>query len=317
MIKPNIKNEYGKLKSVLVCKPYFGMNPDEAVQAFDELNKIVNLMSAMGGEFMLGLNDNQIESAANGTSGPHAAGVITGHREFVKTMEKHGTEVVYSDIMDGLQGQMFTRDHVAVIGDKMLLCPNGDPEVDIMNWRGARPALTRMDEKNIILPPPFVKIEGGDIIIHGNTIFVGQNGSGTSRQGLEYLKDCFGDRYDVKGISMSSFHRLTGRPAVHLDTLFNPVSQDKALAFKEGIDDKSVHELEKHFELVPVNRSEQTALGVNTLSLGNDVVVSQKAHSRINTRLRKLGLTVEEIDIPIVANEGGAFRCMTAPLERE
>ena len=244
---------------------------------------------------------------------PH---LIQGYKDFTDVIEEHGAEILYTDEFP-VQGQMFTRDHFAVIGNKILLCPHNKPEQDVMHWMAALSSLGKIAGKSLIDPPLDAIIHGGDVILHNDTLYLGQGGSGTDKAGLEFMKRKFGEHFNVKPINMGRFHQLNGRPAVHLDTLFNPLSKDKALIYPDGIDDKDIYKLEKKFELLPVDAQEQDSLGTNVLSLGDGVVVSQKIHGRINSTLRDKSFTVKEIDMPAMQTVGGGFRCATVPLERE
>lgn len=108
-----------------------------------------------------------------------------------------------------------------------------------------------------------------------------------------------------------------GQPFVHLDTLFNPISERQALIHADGIEDKSLHAIEDRFDLLSIDKQEQMYLGTNVLSLGNRAVVSQKMHSRINSKLQERGFSVKAIDFSDALIMQGAFRCATAPMVRE
>jgi N-dimethylarginine dimethylaminohydrolase len=55
----------------------------------------------------------------------------------------------------------------------------------------------------------------------------------------------------------------------------------------------------------------------NVFSIDENVVVSEKNFTRLNTWLRAQGFTVEEIPYAEIAKQEGLLRCSTLPLMRE
>lgn len=153
MINPNVTNEYGKLDKVFMCKPFMGLPEAAAQLAFGPDERIPRL--------------------------------INGYEEFEKTLQDNGTEIIYARPLPTVQGQMYTRDRSAVIGDKMLVCPTGRSKEEDY-WSAADSLLGRLSLKDIVFPNAI--IHGGDIIVHNDTVFVGQGGIGTAREGLEIIK---------------------------------------------------------------------------------------------------------------------------------
>jgi N-dimethylarginine dimethylaminohydrolase len=55
----------------------------------------------------------------------------------------------------------------------------------------------------------------------------------------------------------------------------------------------------------------------NVFSISQEVIVSEKNFTRLNSWLREQGFTVEEIPYAEIAKQEGLLRCSTLPLIRE
>ena len=55
----------------------------------------------------------------------------------------------------------------------------------------------------------------------------------------------------------------------------------------------------------------------NIFSISEDVIISEKNFTRLNTWLRANGFTVEEVAYAEIAKQEGLLRCSTMPLIRE
>ena len=158
-----------------------------------------------------------------------------------------------------------------------------------------------------------IVLEGGDVIIHNGTIYVGQGGQFTNKYGFGMMEALFSNKFDVKPIFMEPREHIT-----HLDCVFNPISADTAIVHLDSIMPISRGTLKRDFaKLIELTKPEQKALACNVLSIGNkQLFVEQKQERLINT-LKKLSFKPipTKFDMPIQI--GGSFRCATVPLERE
>lgn len=55
----------------------------------------------------------------------------------------------------------------------------------------------------------------------------------------------------------------------------------------------------------------------NIFSIAEDIVISEQNFTRLNTWLRNLGITVEEVPYAEISKQEGLLRCSTMPLIRE
>jgi N-dimethylarginine dimethylaminohydrolase len=107
-----------------------------------------------------------------------------------------------------------------------------------------------------------------------------------------------------------------------LDCTFNPIGKDKCIIYKNGFVDESDYRLvldifgeENCFH---INDEEMFDMNPNIFSISPEIIVSDKAFTRMNKFLReKWNFTVEEIPYREVSKMGGLLRCSTMPLIRE
>jgi N-dimethylarginine dimethylaminohydrolase len=170
------------------------------------------------------------------------------------------------------------------------------------------------EEPTILLPPrPEILLEGGDVIVDNGNIFVGIGGR-TNRAGFQYLKETFGEFFNVVPLVCQS---TPENPVLHLDCTFNPVGDGYALIYPRGI--KQVPNIiAETYTLITIDDDAQRALATNVLSLNPNTVVSRghPACKTVNDSLEDAGLTVETIPFDGPPATGGSFRCCTLPLVR-
>ncbi len=235
------------------------------------------------------------------------------HKELLSILNKYNVEVLFSNKIDNAKYQMFTRDPFIVIKDKILLCRMKE-SIRQLEEHSIDDILSKIDDDKKIYVPDGVYIEGGDVIVHNGTLFVGQKGNRTNEEGLEFLKEIFPE---YKIVSLDMINPSKYIPLVHLDCLFNPISNDTAIVYKEGFTLKSFKLIESMFtNLVLVDSREQEELACNVFSLGSKTLIVQERHKRIIDILVNLGFKVETMKHYESVNETGYTRCLTCPLER-
>lgn len=234
--------------------------------------------------------------------------------QLINILNKYNIEVLMTKRNNKAKYQMFTRDPFIVIGDTILLNHMKEDfrQIELPTFNDI---LKDIDKDKIIYLDKETIIEGGDLLIHNDIIFIGQNGNRTNKEGLEYLRKNF---TNYKIIPLNMINPNPYIPFVHLDCIFNIVSNDTAIIYKEGFTKESLSIIEKLFpNLISITTQEQDELASNVISLGNKVVIVQKRHTRIIEELTNLGFTIETMDIYETIKETGYNRCLTCPLERE
>lgn len=240
---------------------------------------------------------------------------VDQQKQLINILNKYDVEVLMSDKCETAKYQMFTRDPFIVIGNKIVISYMKE-EIRRLERNTIEKILNKIDNSKIIFLADDVMIEGGDVIVHNNVIFVGINGKRTNEKGIKFLKTEFGDKYTIIPLSMINPDKYI--PWIHLDCLFNPISSDVALIYKDGFDKKSLNILQEKFEkLIYVSDLEQSELATNVLSIGNNTIIMQARHINLINKVESMGFNVETIDKYDTIKEQGFTRCLTCPLERK
>ena len=69
--------------------------------------------------------------------------------------------------------------------------------------------------------------------------------------------------------------------------------------------------------IILINQEEMYNMNSNIFSISENIVVSEKGFTRLNTELRNRGFIVEEIQYSEIAKMEGLLRCSTMPLKRK
>lgn len=275
-IETNCHSEYDTLRKVIVCEPQF-MAIDEIINECQKqfIHENINVTRAL----------NQ-------------------HHDFVAKMRAQGVDVITLSANESYPEQVFTRDIGFTLGNQTFVS-----EMASSIRQGEETILEKWLDAHHL---PFEKlsehyIEGGDVIIDGNTIFVGM-GDRTSKYAIEHLKADLPD-YDIVQIPFDPKY-------LHLDCVFNILSPTDAVIFPQALSAETVDMLAKRYYLIEVTPEEQFTMGTNVLSIGNKKVFSLPINKNINEKMRAQGYEIIEVDFSEIIKSGGSFRCCTMPLER-
>lgn len=257
---------------------------------------------------------------------PIEADMVLEMDAFEAVFKKYGVTVYRPDIIQNYN-QIFTRDIGFVIDDvfiKSNILPDRERELDAIQY-----VIDKMNPAKVVRPPEEVHIEGGDVMLWGNYIFVGTyKGSDykdyitarTNWQGVEYLKKLFPNKI-VKEFDLVKSKIEARDNALHLDCCFQPVGETKGIIYKRGFREEADYmflvQLFGKENLFHIEREEMYHMYSNVFSIAPDVVVSERKFTRLNNWLRENGFTVEEIPYAEIAKQEGLLRCSTLPLIRE
>ncbi|SHG27662.1 N-Dimethylarginine dimethylaminohydrolase [Flavobacterium segetis] len=245
---------------------------------------------------------------------------------FIKVLEKYDVKVFRPKNIVKCN-QIFARDIGFVIGDifvKSNILPDRERELDAIQY-----VVDQINPKKVVRPPVEVHIEGGDVMLWNEYIFIGTyKGSDykdyitarTNKEGVQYIKNLFPDKI-VKDFDLVKSKIEARDNALHLDCCFQPVGKDKAIIYKGGFREEldylfliNLFGKENIFE---ITRDEMYNMNSNIFSIDSNVVVSEKNFSRLNSWLRENDFFVEEIPYSEIAKQEGLLRCSTLPLIRE
>ena len=207
---------------------------------------------------------------------------------------------------------------------KANILPDRERELDAIQY-----IIDQMDPNKVKRPPEEVHIEGGDVMPWNDYIFIGTyKGSDykdyitarTNLQGVEYIQSLFPNK-KVKAFDLVKSKLEARDNALHLDCCFQPVGKDKGIIYKSGFREEADYvfllKMLGKENLFHITRDEMYHMNSNVFSIAEDVVVSERNFTRLNTWLRSKGFTVEEIPYAEIAKQEGLLRCSTLPLIRD
>ncbi|MBS1549328.1 MAG: amidinotransferase [Bacteroidetes bacterium] len=304
-MKLNIKNETGRLKSVVLGQPK-SMGP---VPTLEE-----------------SYDAKSYHTIAHSTY-PTEQDIIFEMTEFEKVLHKHGVDVLRPSIIEDYN-QVFARDVAFVIDDKMIISNVIKDRAD--EQEAYRNIFEKVEWRKIINLPESAHIEGGDVIVWDDFLFIGTcfsedyrnyKTARTNEYAIEILKEYF-PKKRIIDLDLKKDDRVPFQGVLHLDCTFNPIGKDKCIIYKNGFVDESDYHLildifgeENCFH---INDEEMFDMNPNIFSIAPDIIVSDKAFGRMNQFLREeWNFTVEEIPYREISKMGGLLRCSTMPLIRE
>ena len=223
--------------------------------------------------------------------------------------------------------QIFTRDIGFVIDDTFIksnILPDRERELEAIQY-----VIDQINPAKVVRPPEEVHIEGGDVEVWNDYIFIGTyKGSDykdyitarTNWQGVEYIKNLFPNKI-VKDFDLVKSKIEARDNALHLDCCFQPVGKNKGIIYKSGFREEADYmflvNLFGKENLFHITRDEMYNMNSNVFSISESVVVSEQNFTRLNSWLRQNGFTVEEIPYAEIAKQEGLLRCSTLPLIRD
>jgi N-dimethylarginine dimethylaminohydrolase len=245
---------------------------------------------------------------------------------FNLVLNKYGVTVFRPKLIANYN-QIFVRDIGFVIGDifiKSNILPDRERELDAIQY-----IIDQIDTKKIVRPPEKAHIEGGDVMLWNDYIFIGTyKGSDyadyitarTNAEGVQYIKDLFPNKI-VKEFDLVKSKIEARDNALHLDCCFQPVGKNKGIIYKRGFREEADYRFLVNLfgkeNLFHITRKEMYNMNSNVFSIDTNVVVSEKKFNRLNNWLRLNGFVVEEIPYAEISKQEGLLRCSTLPLIRE
>ena len=297
----NINSETSKLKEVLIGNSYNFKSPLN----FRDLYDPTSLLNYLKGKYP---NKFQLQRQLS---------------ELKKTLIKYGVKVHELDTED--TNQIFARDLGFVIDDNFIISsiiPDREKELN-----GLRSLLNNI--KNVIKLPKSAHIEGGDVVVTKEHVFIGyydkndyknQITARTNKKAIKIIKDLIKNK-EVFPIGLIKSSVSPSENALHLDCCFQPVAKNKAVMCKEAFANKiELNFLISYFgeqNIFDITLKEMSKLYCNFFSINENTVVTDKRFTRLIRWFRDIGMNVEKVDFSEISKLGGLFRCCTLPLYRE
>lgn len=274
--KTYCKSEYDKLERVILCEPHYMTIRDI-------------------------INDTQKHFE---NVGIHIEKAVEQHTEFVRVLRNHGIEVILLPYHRKFPEQVFTRDIGFTLGQTIFVAKMA------ANVRKGEEGVLRQwldDEEMSYYNLAEDRIEGGDVIIDRDTVFIGLS-ERTSKTAIKHLQGLL-PKMDIIAVPFKE-------KFLHLDCVFNVISHDTALIFPQALTRKDIELFSSRYNLIEVSKEEQFTLGTNVLAIGNKKIISLPANKKVNKELQQRGFEVIEVDITEIIKSGGSFRCCTLPILR-
>ena len=304
MLLLNVNNETSRLRAVVLGSAVHNGPTPKVEEAYDPKS---------------------LEHILAGTY-PQEKDMVNEMEGFNAILEKYNVKVYRPEMIENYN-QIFTRDIGFVIDDtfvKSNILPDRERELDAIHY-----IIDQINPDKVVRPPEEVHIEGGDVMLWNDYIFIGTyKGSDykdyitarTNMQGVQYIKDLFPNKI-VKEFDLVKSKIEARDNALHLDCCFQPVGTDKGIIYKSGFREEADYlflvNLFGKENLFHITREEMYNMNSNIFSINTNVVVSERNFTRLNNWLRANDFVVEEVSYTEIAKQEGLLRCSTLPLIRD
>ncbi len=250
--------------------------------------------------------------------------IISEIAEFEHLLLRNGVKILRpQNIKEKVQ--IFSRDIGFVIGNKFFVSrmsdKRGQEEVDgieyILNW-------IPPDRKiKIEQVPAEVSVEGGDIMLFGDKVFVGKS-LRTNDAAFEYLKT-FEKQLNKTFVQVEvNASENAEENILHLDCAFQPIGENSAIIYENGI--KNIDEFKNELgeiNLISVSKKQAYRMFPNVFSISPTLIVIEKHFLELKEELLALNraglenFKILEVNYAETSKLSGLLRCSTLPLIRK
>lgn len=304
MIKLHIKNEFSRLREVVLGSA----NTNGPTPGLEETYDPKSAKHIKEGTY------------------PKVSDMVAEMAAVKAVFDKYDVKVYRpTDIID--YNQIFSRDIGFVIEDKLFkanILPDREKEFTAIEhvW-------SHISKENRISLPEEAHVEGGDVMPHGDYIFVGTYRGDdyadyitarTNQAAIDFLQETFPKKI-VKSFNLRKSNTVPEENALHLDCCFQPIGRGKCIIHENGFLENDEYQWLVDFfgkeNCFHIDKMEMYYMNSNIFSISEDVIISEKNFIRLNTWLREQGFTVEEVPYFEISKQEGLLRCSTLPLVRE
>jgi dimethylargininase len=219
------------------------------------------------------------------------------HKNYEQTLRSLGLEVISMPAEPDLPDSVFVED-IALVLDEIAILTRPGAVTRRKEVESVASTLKPYRELTSIHAPG--TLDGGDILVAGDTIFVGIS-SRSNKVAISQLKeivDPFG--YQVKGISV--------RGCLHLKSAVTMVAADIVLINPAWVESDHFQE----FRIIETEKSEENA--ANALLI-NEFVIYQPCFLRTAEKLVNAGLNLKMVDASELGKAEGALTCCSLVFE--
>jgi len=258
---------------------------------------------------------------------PSQDAILQEMSTFEKVLLKYDVQVFRPSILENCN-QVFARDVAFVIDDKIInsnIIPDREDEKEAYDV-----VYDLIPYNKIYNLPEKAHVEGGDVVLMNDTVFVGVytgadypqlKTARTNLYAFNFLKELIPDKTFIP-LELKKHNTDPRQCVLHLDCAFMPVSADKAIIYRDGfLNVKDYYMLLELFgprNVFELTQEEMYSMNANVFSISQSVVVSEQRFNRLNDHMEnQWGLTVERIPYYEISRMGGLLRCSTLPLVRD
>lgn len=304
MLKLNVKNETSRLRAVILGTAKSCGETPKVEDAYDPKS---------------------LEHIKAGTY-PVETDMVKEMKAVAAVLEKYDVKVYRPELIEDYN-QIFARDIAFVIDDVLVkanILPDREKELDAIQY-----IIDKIDPKKVIRPPEEAHIEGGDVMVWNDYVFIGTYRgedysdyivARTNKAGVDFIQESFPQK-KIKSFDLVKSQTEPRDNALHLDCCFQPIGKDKAILHKEGFRDENEFNWLLDFfgkdNCFVISKEEMYNMNSNIFSISEDVIISEVHFTRLNTWLREKGFTVEEVPYAEISKQEGLLRCSTMPLIRD
>ncbi|NNC49278.1 MAG: amidinotransferase [Flaviramulus sp.] len=304
MLKLNVKNETSRLRAVILGTAKSNGPTPKVEECYDPKS---------------------VEHVLAGTY-PKEEDMVLEMDAVASVFEKYDVKVFRPEVIKDCN-QIFSRDIAFVIEDKILranILPNREKEIEAISY-----VWNQIDRANRIILPEECHVEGGDVMPWNDYIFIGTYSGDdysdliTARTNMDAviaIQELFPEKI-VKSFELRKSNTNAKDNALHLDCCFQPIGKEKAIIHKNGfLIEKEYEWLVDFFgkeNVFEITKDEMYSMNSNIFSISEDIIISEKNFTRLNTWLRGQGFIVEEVPYAEISKQEGLLRCSTMPLIRD
>ena len=304
MLKLNVNNETSRLRSVVLGTAKSNGSTPKLEECYDPKSR---------------------QNVLNNTY-PTEIDMINEMNQFEQVLLKYKVDIRRPETIINYN-QIFSRDIAFVVDDSFIISnilPDRSNEILAINK-----VIDLIPKNKIIELPEDCHVEGGDVILHNDYIFIGTydgddysnfKTARTNYKAIKFLKEKFTEKKIIPFDLIKSDLEPT-KNALHLDCCLQPVGNGKLVACPEAFLKREQYKwLVDYFgeeNILEISLSEMSEMNCNFFSIDTNIVVSEKSFTRLNSWLRSFDIVVEEINYKEISKLGGLLRCSTLPLIRE
>lgn len=304
MLQLNITNEFSRLRAVVLGTAQSNGPTPTIEQSYDPKSA---------------------EHIQAGTY-PTIEDMILEMEGLAKVFEKYQVKV-YRPTQIENYNQIFSRDIGFVVENLFInanILSNRAREIQALQY-----VIDQIHPQKVITFPQEVHIEGGDVMPHGDYIFVGTYygddyssyiTARTNLAAVTALQELFPEKI-VKPFNLKKSNTEAHDNALHLDCCFQPIGHGRCIIHKDGFLIQEEYQWLVDFfgpdNCFNIDKDEMYNMNSNIFSISEDVIISEKNFTRLNSWLLEKGYTVEEVEYAEIAKQEGLLRCSTMPLYRD